>query len=249
LLRVLATGPVEKRLSDFAEAGLHKSTAFRLLEALRRHRLVALDEETGRYRLGLGLFELGLAAVSRLDVSECAPSYLDALVAECGETASVGILEGSDVVYVLRVECAQTLRLPMSAGRTAPAYCTGIGKAILAHMEPERLEAYLAGVVLEARTPRTLVEPEALRKDLERIRARGWSLDDEEIFPGIRCVAAPIYGLDGRLIGGVSVAGPTSRMLKEGLPQTAAKVVDTADQISRRLGYLGPVSKALAPTA
>src|SRR6185295_753371 len=77
LLKVLATGPVEKRLTDFSHAGLHKSTAFRLLEALRRHGLVAVDEVTGRYRLGLGLFELGMAAVNRLDVGQCAPPFLE----------------------------------------------------------------------------------------------------------------------------------------------------------------------------
>ena len=244
LLKVLAEGPVEKRLSDFSAAGLHKSTALRLLEALRRHRFVALDEVTGRYRLGLGLFELGLAAVSRLDVGQFAPPYLDALVAETGETASLGILEGTEVVYILRSESAQPLRLPQSAGRSAPAYCTGIGKVILAHLEPERLETYLADVTLHSRTPRTLTDREALRQDLRRARARGWSLDDEEIFAGLRCVAAPIFDLDGRVVAGVSVAGPTSRMLKDSLPLVASKVMATADQISQRLGYPGPAGKA-----
>ncbi len=240
LLKVLATGPPEKRLSDFAEAGLHKSTAFRLLEALRKHRFVAIDELTGRYRLGLGLFELGLAAVSRLDVGRCAPPFLEALVAESGETASLGILEGTEVVYILRSESAQALRLPQSAGRSAPAYCTGIGKAILAHLEPQRLETYLSEVTLHPRTPRTLTDADALRQELQRVRSRGWSLDDEEIFVGLRCVAAPIFDLDGRVVAGVSVAGPTNRMLKDSLPGFASKVVATADEISMRLGYLRP---------
>ncbi|MBK5257223.1 MAG: IclR family transcriptional regulator [Vicinamibacteria bacterium] len=248
LLKFLAQGPVEKRLSDFSEAGLHKSTALRLLDALRRHRFVAVDEVTGRYRLGLGLFELGLAAVSRLDVGQFAPPFLDALVAESGETASLGILEGTDVVYILRSECAQPLRLPQSTGRSAPAYCTGIGKAILAHMEPDRLETYLADVTLLSRTPRTLTDREALRQDLRRVRARGWSLDDEEIFAGLRCVAAPIFDLEGRVVAGVSVAGPTNRMPKDSLPLVASKVVATANQISRRLGHPGRAGKA-SPSA
>jgi DNA-binding IclR family transcriptional regulator len=210
---------------------------------------VAVDEITGRYRLGLGLFELGLAAVSRLDVGQCAPPFLDALAEESGETASLGILEGMEVVYILRSESSQPLRLPQSAGRSGPAYCTGIGKAILAHLEPERLETYLADVTLHPRTPRTLTDPEALRRELHRVRSRGWSLDDEEIFAGLRCVAAPIFDLNGRVVAGVSVAGPTSRMHKDSLALVASKVVATADQISRRLGYRGPTRKPPAPAS
>ena len=238
LLRVLASGPPEKRLSDFSEAGLHKSTVFRLLEALRRHRFVAVDEGTGRYRLGLGLFELGLAAVSRLDVGRCAPPFLDALVAETGETASLGIFEDPDVVYIQRAECGQPLRLPSSAGRSAPAYCTGIGKVILAHLESARLDRYLGEVTLTRHTPSTIVDRAALEEELQRIRARGWSLDDEEVFLGLRCVAAPIFGFDGRVVAGVSVAGPSSRIATDSLARLSSKVIATAGEISKRLGFL-----------
>lgn len=240
LLKILATGPVEKRLADFSEAGLHKSTALRLLEALRRHGLVSVDRESGRYRLGLGLYELGLAAVSRLDVSQCAPPYLEALVADTGESASLGIFEDPEVVHILRVESQQPLRLPSLAGRRSPAYCTGIGKAVLANLDPPRLDRYLTEVRLHPRTPRTITSVEALRADLRRVRSRGWSLDDEEIFPGLRCVAAPIFGLDGRVLAGVSVAGPTGRMPKDALPEVGRRVMAAAGEISRRLGYRGP---------
>ena len=237
LLKVLAAGSVEKRLADFSDAGLHKSTAFRLLEALRRHRLVAIDEATGRYRLGLGLFELGMAAVSRLDVGKCAPPFLEALAAQTGETASLGIFEDPEVVHILRVESQHALRLPSLAGRRSPAYCTGIGKAILAHLEPDRLESYLKDVTLKPRTPRTITDPDALRQDLRRVRSRGFSVDDEEIFPGLRCVAAPIFSFDGCVVAGVSVAGPTSRMPKDSLPRFTSRVLTAAGEISRRLGF------------
>lgn len=243
LLKILATGPVEKRLADFSETGLHKSTALRLLEALRRHGLVSVDPESGRYRLGLGLYELGLAAVSRLDVSQCAPPFLEALVADTGESASLGIFEDPEVVHILRVESPQPLRLPSLAGRRSPAYCTGIGKAVLAHLETDRLEKYLSEVRLHPRTPRTIPTIEGLRQDLKRVRSRGWSLDDEEIFPGLRCVAAPIFNLDGRVIAGVSVAGPTSRLTKDRLSEVSMKVMAAAAEVSRRLGYRGSPSR------
>jgi DNA-binding IclR family transcriptional regulator len=237
LLKILATGTNEKRLADFSAAGLHKSTTFRLLDALRRHGLVALDESSGRYRLGLRLFELGMAAVSRLDVSQCAPPYLEALVADTGESASLGIFEDPEVVHILRVESAHPLRLPSMAGRRSPAYCTGIGKAILAHLEPERLEAYLASVTLHARTPKTITDKDQLRDDLRKVRARGWSMDDEEIFPGLRCVAAPIFGFEGRVVAGISVAGAVSRMPKDSLSRITEKVMTATAEISRRLGH------------
>jgi len=240
LLRILATGPAEKRLTDFSGTGLHKSTTLRLLEALRGHRLVAVDERTGRYRLGLGLFELGLAAVSRLDVGQCAPPFLETLARETGESASLGIFEDPEVVHVLRVESAHALRLPSLAGRRSPAYCTGIGKAILAHLEPDQLDRYLKEVVLEPRTPKTITDRDLLRQDLRRVRTRGYSVDDEEIFPGLRCVAAPIFGLDGRVVAGLSVAGPSSRMPKDSLPRFTSKVLTAAGEISKRLGFQTP---------
>lgn len=239
LLRILATGSAEKRLADFSAAGLHKSTAFRLLEALRRHRLVAVDEGTGRYRLGLGLFELGMAAVSRLDVGQCAPPFLESLARETGETASLGIFENPEVVHILRVESAHPLRLPSLAGRRSPAYCTGIGKAILAHLDPGQLDQYLGEVTLKPRTPRTITDRDELRQDLKRVRSRGYSLDDEEIFPGLRCVAAPIFGLDGRVVAGLSVAGPSSRMPKDSLPRFTFRLLAAAGEISKRLGFQG----------
>jgi len=247
LLKVLATGPVEKRLADFSEAGLHKSTAFRLLEALRRHHLVAVDDVSGRYRLGLGLFELGMAAVSRLDVGQCAPPFLEALAKDTGESASLGIFEDPEVVHILRVESSHALRLPSLAGRRSPAYCTGIGKVILAHLEPESLDRYLREVTLKPRTPRTITDKDLLRADLKRVRSRGYSLDDEEIFPGLRCVAAPVFGLSGRVVAGLSVAGPISRMPKDSLPRFTAKVMAVAGQISERLGYQG--ARRFNPTA
>lgn len=141
------------------------------------------------------------------------------------------------MVHILRVESAHPLRLPSLAGRRSPAYCTGIGKAILAYLEPDRLERYLAEVTLQSRTPRTITDRAVLRQDLRRVRARGWAIDDEEIFPGLRCVAAPIFGFDGRVAAGVSVAGPTSRMPKDSLPGFASKVLITAEEISSRLGH------------
>ena len=242
LLHVLATGPVEKRLSDFSESGLHKSTSFRLLEALRQHGLVEFDPATSRYRLGLGLFELGMAAVTRLDVSRCAPPFLEALATRTGESASLGIFDDLEVIHILRVESEHPLRLPSLAGRRSPAYCTGIGKAILAHLDPPRLERYLEAVELDPRTPKTITDPAALRLELRRIRSRGWSLDDEEIFPGLRCVAAPIFGLEGRVVAGVSVAGPTGRMPKDALHRFAGSVVEIAGQISRRLGHSASIA-------
>jgi IclR family transcriptional regulator, acetate operon repressor len=102
-------------------------------------------------------------------------------------------------------------------------------------LQPERIETFLRQLTLHPRTPRTITDPDMLRQDLRRVRSRGFSVDDEEIFSGLRCVAAPIFGLDGAVVAGLSVAGPTSRIPKDLLPQFAAKVVGAAQAISSRL--------------
>lgn len=226
----------ELRLGEFAALGLHKSTLFRLLEALRAHRLVDLDPETGRYRLGLRLFELGMLAVSRLELPRAAQHALDALVERTGETAHVAVLDGGDIVSIARSESPQALRMPGGLGRRSPAHCSAIGKLLLAHLPEDELARYLAGPLI-AMTRRSLTRPDLLLRELRSIRQRGYAIDDEEIFPGVRCVGAPIRDHTAAVVAGVSAAGPTTRLPREHFPRLAVDVVRAADEISRKLGY------------
>jgi IclR family KDG regulon transcriptional repressor len=216
---------------------LHKSTLYRLLEAMRSHRLVGLDENSGAWHLGMKLFEMGSRAVERLALDKHAHPILDRLADMSGETAHLCILNGSDVVYIAKVECTRTLRIPSAVGQRNPAYCTGVGKAILAHLAPEQLAAYIAETPLQPFTKKTLTSGSELKANLRQIVAQGYAIDDQEREEGVRCVAAPVRDHSGRVIAAISIAGPTMRVTKERVSELAAHVIRAANEISARLGY------------
>ena len=236
LLAALGDGRAERRLGEFSHLGLNKSTVYRLLESLRGHGMVELDPGTGRYRLGLRLFELGMQAVGRMELTRCAQAPLETLVQQTGETAHLGVLDKGEVVYLARAESPHALRMPSAVGRRSPAYCTGIGKALLAELPEPEVREYLAGTPLKALTRRTLSDPGDLLRELKAVRARGYSVDDEEIYPGVRCVAAPVRDHSGTVVAGVSVAGPATRMRRDQIAGVAERVMAAAADISGRLG-------------
>jgi DNA-binding IclR family transcriptional regulator len=241
LVQILDCFTLDKPKLQFTELqsklDLHKSTLYRLLEAMRAYGLVEHDEKSGQYYLGLRLFQLGMIAVERLEISECATSTLEHLVEQTGETAHLCVLDGSEVVYVAKVESKQTLRMPSNIGRRNPAYCTGVGKAILAHLPEEQLNAYLANTSLQPFTERTVVAAAELRKQLKEVASRGYSVDDEEINEGLRCIGAPVRDYSGDVIASVSIAGPTMRITKSKIPELAKYVIGAAYSLSEELGF------------
>src|SRR5262245_3043917 len=128
---------------------LNRSTLYRLLEAMRSYRLIELDKSNSKYHLGIKLFELGSLSIRRFDINRYAHPFLEMLVKQTGETAHLCALDGSDIIYIAKVESTQALRIPSSVGRKNPAYCTGVGKAILAHLSEEELQTYLAQTELK----------------------------------------------------------------------------------------------------
>jgi len=238
ILECFSVGEPELSFSEMQRrVELHKSTLYRLIEAMRSHGLLGHDTETGKYHPGLRLFELGALAVGRLEISRCAMPALQQLVEQTGETAHLCMLEGSEVVYVAKVESKQTLRMPSNVGRRNPAYCTGVGKAILAHLPEKEIEAYFERTPFRSFTKKTIVEPTKLRKELKEVRARGYSVDDEEISEGLCCVGAPVRDFSGKVIAGISVAGPKMRIPKGKIPELGARVVNAANSISLQFGF------------
>jgi len=238
ILRCFSNEEPELRFTELADrVELHRSTLYRLLEAMRGYGLIEIDKETGKYRLGLKLFELGAIAVGRLEIGKCAIPVLEKLVEQTGETAHLCVLDGSDVVYVAKVECKQPLRIPSGVGRRNPAYCTGVGKAILAFLPEDELESYLAKTEMRAFTRKTITSPAELKRQLRLTRARGYSVDDQEIDDGIRCVGAPVRDHRGVVVAAISIAGPSIRITKERVPELASYVVEAANNISEQLGY------------
>ena len=220
-----------------AKLGLAKSTVHRLATTLVEYDILEQNRETGKYRLGLALFELGTLVRRKMDVMSEAQSQIHALADLTGETVQLAILDHLSVLYIRIRESRQAVRLSSGLGSRAPAHCTSVGKALLAYQPPEVVRQIVeAG--LKRYTQNTICEPAALMEELASVRQKGYAVDDEEIEPGLRCVAAPIRDHTGQVVAAISVAAPVQRMTKKAVQGTVPSVMASADSISRRLGYI-----------
>lgn len=192
--------------------GLHKATVHRLAGELVTHRL--LDRVEGGYRLSGGLFELGLRASAERSLLEMAMPFLQDLYERTHETVHLGVRDGLDVVYVAKIGGHRQANAPSRTGGRNPWYCTAIGKALIAHSDPEVRRAALAAPKTR-RTPHTVVAPGLLRAQLERALETGVAFEREESALGITCVAAPVFGPDDTAVAAISVTGPTGRFTPE----------------------------------
>ena len=238
ILEVLADEGPALTLAELAgRIRLPKSTVLRLLNVLQQHRFVAKDSRSGNYRLGLKLVELGTSAASQLDFVERARPHLNRLMTMTGETVFLSVLDGIEVLAVDRVESPRTVRVPLSAGGRAPAYCTANGKALLAFLPETELDVRLATAKLRSYTHNTIVTHSGLRNELRRVRAMGYAVDHEEMEEGLKCVAAPVRNLSGVVVASVGILGPAFRLADKKLAGIATSVVHAADGVSAELGF------------
>jgi DNA-binding IclR family transcriptional regulator len=239
ILNALAVRQEESSLAELcATLNLHKSTVHRLMMVLEGHRLVSKNPETGRYRLGLKLFELGSKAIATLDLREHSRPYLTRLLQETQETVHLCILDFDEVVYLEKMEPERSVRMASRVGRRIAAYCTAVGKAVMAQLPEAELDEILEQTELKAITPRTITSAEALKKEFKLIRERGYAVDDEEVEEGVRCVAAAVRDHSGRAIAAVSVSGPAFRMNESKIPAVAECVGRAANELSTELGHV-----------
>jgi len=234
----LANRSSECSLAELCIAlGLHKSTVHRLMMVLEQHRLVDKNPETGRYRLGLKLFEFGSKALAALDPRRHARPYLDRLQRELGETVFFCILDDGEVFYLDKVESQQSIRTACTVGSRAPAYCTAVGKAMLAELPDAEVSDIVHRWGLKAITANTITTAAALRADLRAIRSRGYAIDDEEKEEGLRCISAAVRGHSGRLFAAISVSGPAFRITKGRIPEIGQVVMRAANDLSVEFGH------------
>ncbi len=229
-------GP-ELGVSDISRAlRLKKATTHRILASLRRRGIVTQDSRSRRYRLGMKLWELGQMATSQVDWIDRVKPYLQELTDRVGETTHLAVLNDGQVLYVEKVESNHSLRMPSQVGRRLPAHCTGVGKALIAFLPEEVLQAMIARRGLASFTPATITDPERLADELALTRARGYSLDNEEIEEGLVCIGAPVRDHTSHVVAAVSIAGPSSRLRPETIDGHAQSVVMIAAAISAALG-------------
>jgi DNA-binding IclR family transcriptional regulator len=237
-LDVLANRSSECSLVELCTAlKLHKSTVHRLMMVLEQHRLVDKNPETGGYRLGLKLFEFGSKAIAAFDPRRHARPYLDRLQRELGETVFFCILDEGQVFYLEKVESQQSVRTACTVGSRAPAYCTAVGKAMLAELPDAEVDDIVRRWGLKAITTNTITTPEALRAELKAVVSRGYAIDNEEKEEGLRCVSAAVRGHSGKLFAAISVSGPAFRITKQRIPEIGQVVMRAANDLSAEFGY------------
>jgi DNA-binding IclR family transcriptional regulator len=239
-LAILANSSSDCSLAELCPAlKLHKSTVHRLMMVLEQHRLVVKNPETGRYRLGLRLYELGSRAIDGLDLRGRARPYLDRLQDKFGETVFFCILDEGQVFYVEKVESQRSVRTACTVGSRAPAYCTAVGKAMLAELPDAEVSKIVHRWKLKPVTRNTITTANALKDELKAVRARGYAIDDEEKEEGLRCVGAAVRSHSGKLAAAMSISGPAFRMTKERVPKIGRAVMQAANELSAELGYEG----------
>jgi IclR family acetate operon transcriptional repressor len=215
--------------------GLHKSTVHRFMVNLEAAGLVERTR-SARYRLGLRIFELGGLVMQRMNLWDEALPFLEGLVRDTGETGHLAVLDGGEAIYIERVEARRALRIPSAVGRGYPAHATNLGKVLLADLAPDRLRQIVGEGPLGAFTPHTITDPSELEAELERIRAQGFAVDNEEYDEGLRCIGAPIYDHSGRAVAALGIGGPVTRITPERVDELAELVMAAARGLSRRLG-------------
>lgn len=233
----LVAGADGAALTDLADqSGMAPSTVHRLLTSLANHGMVAHDPETGAWTIGLKAFEIGNAFLRFRKLGPISRPFLMELMETSGETANIGIEDEGDVVFISQVESHAPMRAFFRPGRRGPIHASGIGKAILSTWIKEDVLGLFEKRALEPYTKTTLTSAAALLDDLEKIRARGWSIDDEEHTAGMRCIAAPIFNEYGEAIAGISVSGPAVRLASAKVGELGPKVRAAADALTTAMG-------------
>lgn len=216
--------------------GIGKSSVHRILTTLAEQGFVVKTDDD-RYRLGLKLHELGQLVVSTLELRSVAHTPLERLHAETGETVHVAVLDGTDAIYVHRIEDERTLQTFARVGRRVPAYTTSSGKCLLAFGDQDSVDAVVrAG--LKRIGPRSITTEKALREVLRTIRANGFAVSVEENQKGVLSIGAPVFGHDRSCVAAVSMAGPTVRVTTDKVPRMTRLVRACALDISVGLGFL-----------
>ncbi|MEM6942203.1 MAG: HTH-type transcriptional regulator BhcR [Pseudomonadota bacterium] len=236
LLNLLAR---ERRISltEIAlRAGMPPSTAHRLLMTLQNHRFADFDENSQDWMIGVEAFRIGSGFLNRINLIEAAQGVMQDLVTETGETANLAIADEGDVIFVSQVEASHPIRAFFRPGTRSHMHASGAGKALLAQLSRDEVEALLQKVGLPEFTEKTFTKPDDLFAELERIRTHGWAFDDEERYAGMRCVAAPIFNAFGKADAAISVSGPSLRFTEQAVTDFSAAVRQAAAKVTDALG-------------
>jgi DNA-binding IclR family transcriptional regulator len=216
---------------------LAKSTVHRLAATLTSAGFLEQNAENGKYRLGVALFELGALVRRRMDVANEARPKLRELLEKTGETVQLGIIDHYSVLYVYEMESPRAIRMAAAVGGRAPLHCTAVGKVLLAFQSADYVQQFLERGLAQY-TPKTLTRRDAVLGMLKEVRQGEHAVDDEESEGGLRAIAAPVRNHTGAVIAALGVAAPLQRMSKKAMQACVPSVIETANAVSSRLGYV-----------
>lgn len=221
------------------ELGIPKSTAYLLLGELKRQRLLSTDNQDN-YCLWTRLVEFAGHALAKMDLRELARPRLTQLMDESGLLCHLGIIDRQHAYYILKIESSSTISVRSHEGKSLSLYRSGIGKCLLAWQLPAERDAIVAALEWKSTTPTTIADPLRLQEELARIRYQGWSYDNGEDYPDVRCVAAPVFNASNTLTAAISVVGTRLQINEDNRDYLAGKAIACAKDISCLLGWKSP---------
>jgi DNA-binding IclR family transcriptional regulator len=212
-----------------------RAVSHRFLSTLRDLGYVEKTEE-GRFRLTFKIVELGMSKLDRFEIRHTAHPLMQELAFAFGETVNLGHWDNGSIVHLDKINSTEILRLDVGMGALAPAYCMGLGKAMLAFMPEQLRKDYIASVKMIPMSPNTITTAKQLTAELSRIRQRGYAIDNEELTLGLRCVAAPVFDYTGTAAYALSVSGPSLRMSEKKMEAIKTKLLPICRQLSKQIG-------------
>ncbi|MCS0503231.1 IclR family transcriptional regulator [Ancylobacter mangrovi] len=244
ILELLAEEPGLRFAEIRARLGLPGSSCHHLINTLCQLGALQMNEQRG-YVLGLRLLELGALAAGQRQIEHQALPSLRRMSRELQLTCHLGVLEGHAAIYLLKVEGQREIRVNTWVGKRLSLHSSSLGKVLLAWLPEADIRDRLQHATWEPKGPKTITDPAAYHAHLALVREQGWALDDEEDNPNIRCIAAPVLDLRGRVVAAISVVGTVLDIGPEHIDTLAGAVRGTAGSISRELGYRGAPEPAL----
>jgi IclR family KDG regulon transcriptional repressor len=217
--------------------GLHNSTTFHLVKTMVSLGYIQQTSESKRYRVGRNLFTLAAGALHEIELAQVARPVLETLALRSGECSHFAVRSGDDIVVVAKTAGTGMFQVADQVGIVRPAHCTALGKVLLAALHPQQLDRHLQTRELRRFTPRTIIEHDALLREIEAVRRGGIAFDDGEFDPDARCVAVPVHNFTGQVAGAIGISAPMWRLTMQALQEKTQLVREAAAELSRELGF------------
>jgi DNA-binding IclR family transcriptional regulator len=238
ILSVFSLNRPQLSLTEIAaETDLSPATALRLLSTLSQFGYIERSPDTDRFRIGVTMFERGCVYIQTTTIESEARNALEGLARATNQTASLAVLDRTEIVHIAVTQPDRAIRYFAPVGQREAVHCTGLGKVLLAFMDDDKLDQVVSEKGLSRRTENTITDEVEFKLHLERVRDRGFAVDDEESLIGLRCVACPVYDSRGQVVAAVSASGASTEFSPDDVPKIVEQVQIAAKSVSFRLGF------------